>query len=311
MQGRRKFLQSSVVFGVSTLSGISIPLRAANDVLTHALGDTELITLSDGYMQLPLSFILPEDINAEERAGLIAQYELNIEAVRSPCTLTLWKTADRTILFDTGGGTLFMPTLGNLQESLSAAGVSPSDVTDVVFTHAHPDHLWGLIDDFDELVFPDASYHMNGLEWDYWRADDTLANTPEARQSFVVGAQNRMQYLEDRIQLFKWGDELLPGLEAVDTHGHTPGHTSFALHQNSSSVLVLGDALNHPVFSFRKPQWPSGSDQDPEQGIKTRLSLLDRSVADQVAVVGFHLPDGGYGQIERHDGAFRFLSDLG
>jgi len=91
-------------------------------------------------------------------------------------------------LFDAGGGTLFLPTLGNLIDALASVDIEPGDITDVVFTHAHPDHLWGLIDDFDELSFPEANYYMNTEEWDYWRADDTMGKTPEARQSFVVGA---------------------------------------------------------------------------------------------------------------------------
>lgn len=310
MINRRKFLGYSLAG--AAISGLPLSLRANNsESRIIELGGTQLMLLSDGYMQLPLSFVLPDSIDSDERAALLNEYQLDSEALISPCNITLWKTAERTILFDTGGGTLFMPTLGNLVDALSLAGVEPSDVTDVVFTHAHPDHLWGMIDDFDELVFPDANYYMNSIEWDYWRADDTLANTPEARQSFVVGAQNRLPYLEDRIQLFNWGDEVLPGLEALDTHGHTPGHTSFAVHQGSQSVVVLGDALTNPVFSFRKPGWPSGSDQNPQEGITTRLSLLDRTTTDNMPVVGFHLPDSGYGHVERQGDAYRFVSTKG
>lgn len=309
MVNRRQFMQSSLA--TLAAAGLPVSLSADDDVRSLELGDTRLMLLSDGHMQLPLSFILPDSVAADERSALLQKYQIDEEEIRSPCTITLWKTPDRTILFDTGGGAFFMPTLGNLIDSLAGAGLEPTDITDVVFTHAHPDHLWGLIDDFDELTFPEANYYMNSMEWDYWRADDTLDKTPEARKSFVVGAQSRMAYLEDRIQLFGWGDEVLPGLEAIDTHGHTPGHTSFALHQGTQTMLVLGDALTHPVFSFQKPTWPSGSDQDPEQGIATRLALLDRAVTDKQSVVGFHLPDGGYGHVEPEGGAYRFISSTG
>lgn len=306
MVNRRQFLQSSLA--TAAIAGLPASLVADDGVRVVALGDTQLMLLSDGHMQLPMSFILPESIASDERTALLAQYQLDKESIRAPCTMTLWKTPDRTILFDAGGGTLFMPTLGNLIDSLASAGLEPSDITDVVFTHAHPDHLWGLIDDFDELTFPEANYYMNSVEWDYWRADDTMDKTPDARKSFVAGAQNRMVFLEDRIQLFAWGDEVLPALEAMDTNGHTPGHTSFALHQGDESIIVLGDALTHPVFSFRKPAWPSGSDQNSDQGIATRLALLDRAVADKQSVVGFHLPDNGHGRVERKDSAYRFVS---
>ena len=228
--------------------------------------------LSDGYMQLPLTFSLPDSIARDERTALIEQYRLDPDSIRQPCTVTLWKTPEKIILIDAGGGTLFMPTLGNLLDSLASVDIKPADITVVVFTHSHPDHLWGLIDDFDELTFPEANYHMNSVEWDYWRANDTIDKTPDVRKCFVVGAQNRMVYLEDRIQLFNWGDEVLPGLEAMDTSGHTPGHTSFALHQDSHSIVVLGNALIHSVFSFHKPFWSSGSDPNPEKGISLDLN---------------------------------------
>lgn len=309
MLNRRQFLQSTLA--ALAASGMPAGVRANAGVRSIELGNSQLMLLSDGHMQLPLSFVLPDSIARSERAALLEQYQLDTETIRQPCTITLWRTPEKTILFDVGGGALFMPTLGNLIDALANVGIEPADITDVVFTHAHPDHLWGLIDDFDELTFPEANYFMNSVEWDYWRADDTLDKTPEARQSFVVGAQNRMVFLEDRIQLFSWGDEVLPGLEAIDTSGHTPGHTSFALHQGSQSVVVLGDALTHPVFSFHKASWPSGSDQNAEQGIATRMALLDRAVTDKQSVVGFHLPESGYGHVEKDGSAYRFVNESG
>jgi glyoxylase-like metal-dependent hydrolase (beta-lactamase superfamily II) len=103
-------------------------------------------------------------------------------------------------------------------------------VTDVIFTHGHPDHLWGLIDDFDEIVFPNASFHMGRAEWDFWRDPGTVDAMPEERKTFAVGAQNRLAVLADMINLFEPGAEVVPGVEAVDTSGHTPGHMSFMLH---------------------------------------------------------------------------------
>jgi len=306
---RRQFLQSTLA--ALAAAGLPASVRANEAVRVVELGDSQLMLLSDGHMQLPLSLILPDSIGQSERVALMEQYQLDTQTIRQPCTITLWKTPERTILFDAGGGTLFLPTLGNLIDALASVDIEPGDITDVVFTHAHPDHLWGLIDDFDELSFPEANYYMNTEEWDYWRADDTMGKTPEARQSFVVGAQNRLVFLEERIQLFRWGDEVLPGLEAMDTSGHTPGHTSFVLHQGPESIVVLGDALSHPVFSFRQPSWPSGSDQNAEQGIATRMALLDRAATDKQPVVGFHLPDSGYGRVEKDGSAYRFVSETG
>jgi glyoxylase-like metal-dependent hydrolase (beta-lactamase superfamily II) len=123
----------------------------------------------------------------------------------------------------------------------------------------------------------------------------------------VVGAQNRLSVLEDQINLFNYSDEVIPGIEAVNTSGHTPGHTSFSIQRGNESVMIIGDALTHPIISFEKAGWPSGSDQDREQGLKTRLALLDRLATDKTMLLGYHLPYPGLGRVERSNNTYRFV----
>lgn len=306
-QSRRQFLQST--FGSAALAALPLGWQRALAANSTPLGDTRLTVLSDGNLVLPAGFILPTGLPEKELTTFLTENDLTASQFEPPCNIALWQNDDRTILFDVGAGPNFMPSAGQLLESLDDAGIDPSDITDVVFTHAHPDHLWGLVDDFDELSFPDAEYHMHATEWDFWRAADTIDKLSDARKTFAVGAQNRLVYLEDQIKLFNYGDEILPGVEAVDSHGHTPGHTSFALHAGSSSVMLLGDAITHPVLSFARYDWPSGSDQDPEQGRLTRKTLLDRLSYEQSDLLGYHLPHPGLGRVERDGNVFRYLSD--
>ncbi len=281
--------------------------RPAHGAAAIALGDAEVSIVSDGNLVLPLSFA-GAGAPMEELKALLAANGLPTETLAPDCNVTFLKRGDRLIAFDVGSGPNFMPTAGKLLENLGEAGIDPAAVTDVVFTHAHPDHLWGLIDDFDEFVFADANYHIAETEWEYWRANDTIDTISPERKTFVVGAQNRLALLEDRINLFKPGDEVLPGVEAVDTSGHTPGHTSFMLHDGSDPLLVVGDAIYNEVISFTHPEWPSGSDQDAEKGAQTRLALLDRLAADKARIVGYHLPHPGEGRVERKEGAYRFAA---
>ncbi len=298
---RRTFLAA----GASLIAiGAASPVAAEQSPI--ALGSKELITLSDGHLTLPMSFVFG-DVPQDELAALLAAHDLPADRVEPPCNVTMLRDNGRLVLFDVGAGPNFMASAGRLMESLEVAGIDPADVTDVLFTHAHPDHIWGLLDDFDDLAFAEADYHMARAEWDYWRADDTLANTPEARQSFVVGAQNRLAALEDRIRLFDFGDEVVAGVEAVDTSGHTPGHTAFAVHDGSDSVMIVGDALTNAVVSFARPDWPTGSDQDAQKGTETRTRLLDRLATDKDRMIGFHLPDGGVGRVERDGAGYRFV----
>ncbi len=287
------------------LAGLLQPLATLPRRTEAATGNGSVSVLSDGNMVLPLDFLLPDtpiaDVLALEGAAFAASGE-----VRPPCNPTLLRAGDRTVLFDAGAGPNFMPTTGLLPESLEAAGVMVEDITDVIFTHAHPDHIWGVLDDFDEVVFPGARFHIAGTEWDYWRAEATLAATPDARKSFVIGARNRFDAIEDRTERFSPGAEVLPGIEAVDTSGHTPGHASFVIHDLDEPVMLIGDALSNDPVSFARPDWHWGADHDPEAGAATRRRLLDRLAAEKMRLVGFHLP-GGDGRVERSGPAYRFV----
>jgi glyoxylase-like metal-dependent hydrolase (beta-lactamase superfamily II) len=291
----------------SAMPGVS-RIASAATAPVHTLGDGELMLLSDGNLQQPVGFLFPDSIDAAELEAVLAGTGVEDGMLKPDCNISLWRSGERTVLFDVGAGSQFMPSAGELLSSLAEVEIDPANITDVVFTHAHPDHLWGLIDDFDDLAFPEAVYHMHATEWDYWRASDTLDKTPDARKSFVVGAQNRFPLMEDRITLFEWGDEVLPGIEAVDTHGHTPGHTSFAIHQGTDSVMLLGDSITHAAVSFEKPTWPLGADQDQQTAINTRVKLLDRLASESTRIVGFHLPAPGLGFVERAGQHYKYVT---
>lgn len=310
MQSRREFLQkSSSMIGVALLPASNFCIASPESLVTSMpFGDGEFYSLSDGQLNLPLSMVLPESLKAEERSQYIGRPSIGKEQYTPDCNVVLWKTSDRVILFDTGAGSQFPVGGGELAASLEQAGIDPYDVTDIVFTHAHPDHLWGVLDDFDDLAFPDAQYHIGQQEWDYWLDSKTMGRTSDARKSFVVGAQNRLPLLSEQINLFNAGEEILPGIEAVATHGHTPGHMSFMLHSGSDSLMVVGDAIANAVLSFDHPSWPSGSDQDQALGVSTRLALLDRLSLDKSVLVGYHLPAPGIGHVERDGKAFRFVA---
>jgi glyoxylase-like metal-dependent hydrolase (beta-lactamase superfamily II) len=310
MQSRREFLQaSSIIAGLALLPSSTFSIASTQSPVTSMpFGDGEFYSLSDGQLHLPISMVLPETLTAEERSQFIGRPSIGKEQYTPDCNVVLWKTSDRVILFDSGAGSQFPVGGGDLATSLEQAGIDPYDVTDVVFTHAHPDHLWGVLDDFDDLAFPDAQFHIAQKEWDFWLDSNTMDRIDDARKSFVVGAQNRLPLLSEQINLFNGGEEIVPGIEAVATHGHTPGHMSFMLHSGSDSLLVVGDAIANAVLSFEQPAWPWFSDQDQALGASTRLALLDRLSLDKSVLVGYHLPAPGIGHVERDGQAYRFVA---
>jgi len=299
---RRDVLKVAVALAAS--AGLAVPVLAASSDIV--LGDKQLRVVSDGRMNLPLSFVLP-DTPLGEIAALFAAYGLPADGLHPDCNPTLLKTGDRVVLFDAGAGPAFMATTGKLAQNLDAAGIDVASVTDVILTHAHPDHIWGVVDDFDELLFPEAAYHINRAEWDFWRAEETLQRMPESRKSFVVGARNRFDAIEERVAFFKAGDEVVSGVEAVATPGHTPGHTSFAVHGGGESLMVIGDAISNIAVSFERPDWHWGADVDQDLGAQTRFRLLDRLAADKSRLIGFHLPHPGEGTVETKGNAYRFV----
>ncbi|MBE0412730.1 MBL fold metallo-hydrolase [Yoonia sp.] len=267
-----------------------------------------LDTLSDGNLVLPRSFALG-DMPPDQAKDILTKYGITGDVLEPDCNVTLLRTADRVVLFDVGSGPDFMPSAGKLADAFDALGVNPFDVTDVVFTHAHPDHLWGLLDDFDDLNFPDATYYMGQAEWDYWTDPDTVNTIETGRQTFAVGAANRLAELSDRINLFTDGAEVLPGVAARATPGHTPGHMAFEVRIGNESVMIVGDSIVNHHLAFERPAWLSGSDQDGPLGAKTRLSLLDQLATDQMRLIGFHLPGGGLGRAERQGDGYVFVSE--
>ena len=268
-----------------------------------------LASLSDGSFELPTEMLSAQADPAAIRAALTAA-GLPSTSVRTPLNVTALTRGDDVILFDCGAGPNFMPGAGTLADALAAAGIAPEKVMHVVFTHAHPDHLWGSLDDFGTPAFPQATYHICATERDFWTASDALSKVPEERQAFVVGAQRHFKELESVLKTFRPGEEVLPGVAAFETGGHTPGHVSFEVKLGSESVLVLGDALTHPIVSFQHPDWRGGFDQEPERAIATRKRLLDRLAADKMPIIGYHLPNGGRGRVERAGLAYRFVPGL-
>ncbi|WP_300069240.1 MBL fold metallo-hydrolase [uncultured Ruegeria sp.] len=296
---RRRFLQATTV----------APLVSAFPTLSKAevsIGSATLTTISDGYLTLPSSFLfapMPQD----DLAPILAEYGVSSETLLPECNLTLYRDGKKTVLFDVGSGADFMPSAGTVLDSLDAVGMAPEDITHVVFTHAHPDHIWGLLDEFDEPVFYNATYMMGRAEWDYWWNPETVSDIGEARAAFAVGAKRRMEAIEDSVQLFDADQEILPGIASVATPGHTPGHMSFEIRQGNSAAMIAGDAIGNHHVAFRKPSWLSGSDQNAELAATTRQMLFDRLKHEDLSLVGFHLPNGGIGRAVADGDGYRFI----
>ncbi|MGD9784823.1 MAG: MBL fold metallo-hydrolase [Hyphomicrobiaceae bacterium] len=302
-------LTGAAVLGPLAGGIASYPARAAAAPHTFTFGDFQITVVSDGNLMLPARLAAPEVPEAERNAALAAAGQTG-DMAQPPTNVTLIKTGSDLILVDAGSGPNFMPTAGKLMANLEAAGIAADAITKVVFTHGHPDHLWGVLDDFEDAPrFPNATHYFPDQEMDYWLSENAEKGLPADRASFVTAARRNLKGIEGKTERVKAGGEILPGLMLLATPGHTQGHVSLELKGGSETLVVLGDALTHPVISFAHPDWKPAADHVPDQAVATRKMLLDKLSSEKARVIGYHLPFPGLGRVEAKDGAFRYVAD--
>jgi glyoxylase-like metal-dependent hydrolase (beta-lactamase superfamily II) len=268
------------------------------------IGTMAAAIVSDG----PLLLHAPEQIflgpgAASLDASLTASGQ-RTDKIRVEQNCLLLETAGKKVLFDNGMGSekLYGPDSGRLLDNLRAAGVAPSEIDAMVLTHAHSDHCWGTMGDDGIPNFPNATLYLSQAELDFW----TSAAEDRRMARSIAGFRKHILPLRDRIQLIRDGEEFLPGVHALATPGHTPGHMAFLF---DGGWCLTGDVAFHDPLSYDFPEAESVYDTDRELGVRTRLRLLDRLVADRLSIVGYHHPWPGLGRLERTGGTFRFVAE--
>ena len=215
---------------------------------------------------------------------------------------------ERLVLFDTGMGTSkgFGPTTGRQQKSMAEAGIRPEEIDAVVLSHAHIDHIGGIVDASDKPLFPNAQYYIAQSDFDYW-TDEKKLDSP--LKDFVVHARKNLLPVRDRLLFFKDGEEFLPGIQALAAPGHTVGHHIFMISSNGKSFAFLGDLSHHPVLLLEKPRMEFSYDTDPKQAANSRVRMLDMLAANKIAVMSYHFPWPGYGHVVKSGEGFHYIAE--
>lgn len=202
----------------------------------------------------------------------------------------LVRNGARTMLFDAGLGA----GKGQLMQSLQTAGVDPASITDVMISHGHPDHVGGLVAD-GAPAFPNAAIRMSEAEWASIRANPEMADL--------------VRVIAPKVQAFRPGDEIAPGVEAQDTAGHTPGHVAYLITDGQNQLLYTGDLMHHWVLSVEHPDWTVGYDDDATAGKKARLDEITALRASGAHIYAYHFPFPGLGKIQTREGRAMFISE--
>jgi glyoxylase-like metal-dependent hydrolase (beta-lactamase superfamily II) len=299
---RRSFLTGAA--GLATAALMPRYVLAATAAHTFKHGDFEITVVSDGLLLGPGGVFAPDTPAAEREAAIKAAGQ-TLEQFKGETNLTLARSGNDLILFDTGGGG-FQPTVGKISESLTAAGIDPSTISKVVFTHGHPDHIWGTVLPDGQLRFPKATYYSGAAEWDFWNGKDILSQLPKEMHQMATESQRHYAAVKDRVTMVKPGEEIVTGIGVLDTPGHTPGHLSFEV-AGDEGLIVVADVLISASIYFPHPEWKFGFDANHDVAISSRKKLLDRAATDKVKLLGYHWAYPGIGYAERSGTAYKYV----
>ena len=264
--------------------------KQAPGIYRYKIGSYELTALYDGIWYRPITdkFIRNAPFAEVERA--LSDAFMPADQLATPFTTLVVNTGSKLVLVDTGTGGQIGPQAGVLGDNLSAAGIDPKAVDLVVISHFHPDHINGIKDKDNGLVFPNAEIMVSAPEWAFWM-DDANMNAAPAELKLTFRNQRRIfSDIAKQITRFEPSAEVAPGIETLTAPGHTPGHTVFAIHSGDQSLMVLGDTAQHPAVFARHPDWQAAFDIDGDAAVATRKKLFDRAAADRMLVTGYHFP---------------------
>ncbi|MFF3904983.1 MBL fold metallo-hydrolase [Streptomyces sp. NPDC001848] len=276
-------------------------LNDQSAVRTFTVGDTRLTYVVDGVLELDPTGFLP--------AIPAAYWQEHPEALNASGRIAasvggvLVERGGRRLLIDVGlGSNVLSPTLGAsrggaLLRTLQALRVSPRSIDTVAFTHLHTDHTGlGFVKDGDQVwhkAFPHADYLVAGAEWEpFWRGEIKVG--APSWDEFMVPMSRVLRRFDD-------GEEVWPGVTALITPGHSPGHTTYVITAcDGRRILVLGDAFHIPA-QMARPDWPSGPDTDVEAVRKARATLLEQLFLPRTYAFAFHFGDQTFGRVVRDD----------
>jgi len=273
-----------------------------DDRYRFKVGSFECLAVSDGTFTYPHpSPFLFANAPKERLEKALLAHEIQMEKWEewtSPYICLLINTGKHLVLVDTGAGGLG-PNTGKLIQNLEAEGVSVEDIDTIIITHGHPDHLGGNTDGKGKPAFSNARFVMWKDEWIFWTGDPDLTELKadeHIKELLVTYARNNLLPIRGQIDLIDDETEVVPGIRAVATPGHTPGHLALSISSGGQRLLVVSDAVIHPIH-MEQPDWYAAVDLDSERVVDTRRRLLDIAANEKALVFAFHFPFPGLGRV--------------
>jgi glyoxylase-like metal-dependent hydrolase (beta-lactamase superfamily II) len=321
---RRVFLRSIVL----AAAAIALPLTLHKSLVAQTieslqssgnsgiyrfkLGSFELISLSDGVLEVPAA-LFAGNATAEQLTAVLKE-GFQSEKLTPDCNILYVNTGKNKVLIDTGSGS-FAPakTVGKLLATLEEAQINPNEIDTIIITHAHGDHIGGLVDRTGKSAFSNARFYISRSEHDFWTQPNVslpkIKIDPEAQQKMISTAQQQLKAIRDRLTLFDVDREIIPGITAIAASGHTPGQVALRITSGEMSMTHTADVVHIHTINLWNPDWQPVFDADPTEAVNTRKQILGKIASDRELMFAYHFPFPGIGHIRpRTEGGFSWES---
>ena len=292
------------------------PTNGRNGLYRLSSGDTDAWVLFDHSIWVEPIHQFVVGVPDSTIAELLEHHLLPSNRLQFSSDPLLFRWAGETVLVDTGIGTLLPGSAGLLPQHLAALNIRPEEITAVLMTHLHVDHIGGAFDSGSgRATFPNAKFFISEDEINLWsQSPIDLGDVRDLPQEFIDFtihcARQGLSILERQIQPFKPDSELLPGITAIALPGHTTGHSGFVFKSSGGEFIATGDAMHDPVLHLTHPEWTSVGDLSRAKTTETRRKLLDVLARDRIRFQSYHFPFPGVGRVRAAgEGTYEFVPD--
>lgn len=277
---------------------------------SYKVGDITITAIADGHRTAPLEDGFIRNASRDEVNAALEAYGLPKDQITILFTPIVIDTGRHRVLVDTGMGAAAAKqpnaTFGFLTQNMKAAGIEPDSIDLVIISHFHGDHVNGLWAEPGVAAFPKAHITVPEREWAFWMDDGEMGRAPAGRMADLFKNNRRVfDPIKNTVQQHAWEKEVVPGITAVGTPGHSIGHTSYMVTSGNDRVFVQSDVTNHPALFVRHPGWHAAFDQDPAQAEATRRRIYDMLVAEKLPVQAFHYPFPGRARVEKAGSGYK------
>ena len=281
------------------MSAIYVNAQTNENIFSVKMGDSKVFLLSEGQRDGSAGILI------DAKPEIVKKYAPN-NTFPMATNAFLWQVDGKNILFDTGYGK-------ELFNNLKSLHLKPEDIDAILITHAHGDHIGGLLVN-DKAAFPKALLYMSQEEYDYWTSNEAMKQAPENSRGGFLLAKKVVAAYKDHLHLFEpnainppYNKELCYGVKAIAAYGHTPGHTAYLITSGKDEMLIWGDLAHAMAVQMPHPEIAVSYDTNPKLAIQSRSVIMQFVSQNKIPIAGMHIPFPSIWTIEKADSGYRFV----